>query len=434
MTYREAVARLLALRGGEMAGMRPGLAVIEALLDAVGNPESRMRLVQVGGTNGKGSASAMVAAMLRAAGIRTGLYTSPHLRSLRERIRVDGRCIAEDDVADGVDALGTLCARLDATVFEATTALALDHFARAGVEVAVLEVGLGGRLDATTVGRPQVSVLTRIDHDHQALLGDTLARIAWDKAHIIRSGVAVSARQNPEAEAPIVERAAALSVPLLLEGRELTVSVRAASLEGQRLDLVGPDWRIEDARCALLGPHQPSNALVAVAAARIAGAGEAAIRRGLAEVRWPGRFQVLPGSPTVVLDGAHNPGGARALAASLRAYFPGRPVTFVLGISGDKDQRGILSALLPLAERVVFTAADSPRAADPETLRALAEHLGPVPAGRLDVVARPVDALARARSESPSGLVCAAGSLFLLGELLADQPETLDGLCGADAG
>ncbi|HET6366880.1 MAG TPA: Mur ligase family protein [Pseudomonadales bacterium] len=433
MTYREAVARLLALRGGEMAGMRPGLAPIQALLDAVGNPESRMRLVQIGGTNGKGSASAMLAAMLHAAGLRTGLYTSPHLRSVRERIRVDGRCIAEDDLADGVDALGTLFARLDATVFEATTALALDHFARAGVEVAVLEVGLGGRLDATTVGRPHVSVLTRIDYDHQALLGDTLARIAWDKAHIIRSGVAVSARQDPEAETPIGERAAAVGVPLLLEGRELGVSVREASLDGQRLDLIGPDWRIEDARCALLGPHQPSNALVAVAAARVMGAGEAAIRRGLAEVRWPGRFQVLAGSPTVILDGAHNPGGARALAASLRAYFPGRPVAFVLGISADKDLAGILSPLLPLAERVVFTAANSPRAADPESLRELARHLGPLPGERLAVAARPADALARLRQESPDALVCAAGSLFLLGELLADRPETLDMLCGIDA-
>ena len=433
MTYREAVARLLALRGGEMAGMRPGLAPIQALLDAVGNPESRMRLVQIGGTNGKGSASAMLAAMLHAAGLRTGLYTSPHLRSVRERIRVDGRCIAEDDLADGVDALGTLFARLDATVFEATTALALDHFARAGVEVAVLEVGLGGRLDATTVGRPHVSVLTRIDYDHQALLGDTLARIAWDKAHIIRSGVAVSARQDPEAETPIGERAAAVGVPLLLEGRELGVSVREASLDGQRLDLIGPDWRIEDARCALLGPHQPSNALVAVAAARVMGAGEAAIRRGLAEVRWPGRFQVLAGSPTVILDGAHNPGGARALAASLRAYFPGRPVAFVLGISADKDLAGILSPLLPLAERVVFTAANSPRAADPESLRELARHLGPLPGERLAVAARPADALARLRQESPHALVCAAGSLFLLGELLADRPETLDMLCGIDA-
>ncbi len=347
---------------------------------------------------------------------------------------MDGRCIAEDDVADGVDALGTLFARLDASVFEATTALALDHFARAGVEVAVLEVGLGGRLDATTVGRPQVTVLTRIDYDHQALLGDTLARIAWDKAHIIRSGVAVSARQDPEAEAPIVERAAALSVPLLLEGRELGVAVREASLDGQRLDLAGPDWRIEDARCALLGPHQPSNAVVAVAAARVMGAGEGAIRRGLAEVRWPGRFQVLPGSPTVILDGAHNPGGARALAASLRAYFPGRPVTFVLGISADKDQAGILTPLLPLAERVIFTAANSPRAADPETLRELARRLGPLPVERLAVAARPADALALARRASSQGLVCAAGSLFLLGELLADHPETLDLLCGINAG
>lgn len=412
-----------------MAGMRPGLGPIQALLDSVGNPERRMRLVQIGGTNGKGSASAMVAAILRAAGIRTGLYTSPHLRSVRERIRVDGRCIAEDDVADGVDALGTLFARLDATVFEATTALAFDHFLRAGVEVAVLEVGLGGRLDATTVGHPEVSALTRIDHDHQALLGDTLGRIAWDKAHIIRSGVAVSARQDPEAEAPIVERAAALSVPLLLEGRELGVTVRDASLEGQRLDLTGPDWRIEDARCALLGSHQPSNALVAVTAARLMGAGETAIRRGLSEVRWPGRFQVLEGSPIVILDGAHNPGGARALAASLRAYFPRRPVTFVLGISTDKDHAGILSALLPLAERVIFTAADSPRAADPEMLRELARHLGPLPAERIAVAARPVDALALAKGASPAGLVCAAGSLFLLGELLADRPETLDMLC-----
>jgi len=152
MTYAEALARLLALRGGEHAGMRPGLERIETLLDALGNPEQRYTLVQVGGTNGKGSTAAMLAAILKAAGRRVGLYTSPHLVSFRERIRVDGEAIAEDDVADGFDALATLVARVDATMFEATTALALDHFAREAVEVAVLEVGLGGRLDATTVG------------------------------------------------------------------------------------------------------------------------------------------------------------------------------------------------------------------------------------------------------------------------------------------
>ncbi|HXG16219.1 MAG TPA: Mur ligase family protein, partial [Calidithermus sp.] len=219
MTYAEAVARLLALRGGELAGMRPGLERIEGLLAALGHPERAYTLVQVGGTNGKGSVAALLAGMLKAAGRRVGLYTSPHLVSFRERIRVDGEAIPEDAVADGVEALGTLIARLDATMFEATTALALDHFAREGVEVAVLEVGLGGRLDATTVGAPAVTVLTPIALDHEAVLGSTLAAIAAEKAAILRSGVAVSAAQAPEVEAVVRARAAAAGVPVLFAGR-----------------------------------------------------------------------------------------------------------------------------------------------------------------------------------------------------------------------
>ena len=197
MTYAEAVARLLALRGGEHAGMRQGLDRIEGLLDALGRPEQRYRLVQVGGTNGKGSVSAMLAAILKSAGHRVGLYTSPHLVSFRERIRVDGEPIPEDNVVDGVEAVGTLVARFDATTFEATTAIALDHFAREAVDVAVLEVGLGGRLDATTVGTPEVAVIARIDLDHQAVLGSTLEAITAEKAAIIRGGVAVCAAQDP---------------------------------------------------------------------------------------------------------------------------------------------------------------------------------------------------------------------------------------------
>src|SRR5207247_6218619 len=165
MTYREAVARILALRGGEMAGMRPGLERIEALLAAIGSPERAFRIVQVGGTNGKGSISAMLATILEAAGRRVGLYTSPHLCDFRERIRVNGTPISESDVVDGVEAIGTLVSRLDATMFEAATALGLDHFAREGVEIAVLEVGLGGRLDATTVGEPDAAGLSRSDCD-----------------------------------------------------------------------------------------------------------------------------------------------------------------------------------------------------------------------------------------------------------------------------
>src|SRR5262245_49018527 len=175
MTYREAVARLLGLRGGEMAGMRPGLARIEELLAAIGNPERSFQIVQVAGTNGKGSVSAMLAAIFEAAGRRVGLYTSPHLSDLAERIRVNGRPIPEADLVDGGEALGTLIARLDATMFEAVTALALDHFESERVDLAVLEVGMGGRLDSTTVGEPVAEIVTRIDYDHQAYLGSTLA-------------------------------------------------------------------------------------------------------------------------------------------------------------------------------------------------------------------------------------------------------------------
>ena len=276
MTYAEAVARLLALRGGEHAGMRPGLERIETLLEALGNPERRYTLVQVAGTNGKGSVAAMLAAILKADGRRVGLYTSPHLVSFRERIRVDGEAIAEDDVADGFDAIATLVARLDATMFEASTALALDHFAREAVDVAVLEVGLGGRLDATTVGTPAVTALARIDLDHQEVLGATLAVIAAEKAAIIRSGVAVSAAQAPEAAAVLIARAAAVGVPLLMEGRELSVRVRARDLDAQTIDAAGPGWRLEGLRLPLLGVYQPSNALVALAAARTLGVRDAA--------------------------------------------------------------------------------------------------------------------------------------------------------------
>ncbi len=428
MTYAEALARILALRGGERVGMRPGLERIEAMLDAIGRPEQAFTIAQVGGTNGKGSISAMLAAILQAAGRRVGLYTSPHLAHYRERIRVDGRPMSESDFVDGVDALGTLITRLDLTVFEAGTALALDHFCRERVDVAVLEVGLGGRLDATTVGKPRVVVLGPIDYDHQHELGDTLTLITTEKAAIIRSGVAFSARQDPEAEVVITRRAAEAGVPLSLEGRDLRVTPLGFTLEVQRLDLEGPDWRISDVACGLLGAYQPGNALLAAAAARELGADEGAIRAGLGRARWPGRFQIFRRDPLVILDGAHNPAGARALAASLRAYFPGRPVTFVIGVLADKDAGGILAALRPLAARVILTASANPRAAPPDALRAL------LPAGTRVATARsPQAALAMATAEDPNGIVCVAGSLSLIGDVLAAAGDGQDVLFSAGA-
>jgi dihydrofolate synthase/folylpolyglutamate synthase len=432
MTYAEAVARLLALRGGEHAGMRPGLERMRALLDALGHPEARYQLVQVGGTNGKGSVAAMLAAVLGRAGRRVGLYTSPHLVSFRERIRVDAEAIGEDAVVDGVEALGTLVARLDASVFEATTALALDHFAREAVDVAVLEVGLGGRLDATTVGRPRATILTAIDLDHQAVLGDTLRAIAEEKAAIIRSGVALSAAQAPEVADVVAGHAAGAGVPLLVAGRELHVDVRRTDLDGHRIDCRGPGWRMDDLRLALLGVFQPANALLAVAAARALDVPDGAIRDGLARARWPGRFQLVRRAPALVLDAAHNPAGARALAASLRAHFGAARVTFVLGILADKDARGILEALLPVAERLVLTRPASPRASDPEALRRL------VPGGlRVDCAPGVAEALALAQAPPRSPIVCVAGSVVLIGDALrhlgggADKPCRLEK--GADS-
>jgi dihydrofolate synthase/folylpolyglutamate synthase len=342
-----------------------------------------------------------------------GLYTSPHLVSFRERIRVNGEAIAEDAVVDGVEALGTLVARLDASVFEATTALALDHFARERVDVAVLEVGLGGRYDATTVGRPAVTVLTPIDLDHQEYLGNTLAEIAGDKAHIVRAGTAISAAQMPEAAAPIVEHAARAKVPLLVAGRDLTVALRARSLDGQTVDCAGPDFRLEGLDFRLLGTYQPGNALLAVTAAHVLGGSPRAIREGIARAQWPGRFEVRrrPGG-WLVLDGAHNPAGARALAESLTAYFGDTPMTLVLGVFRDKDAAGILAPLLGRARRVVLTAPANPRAAKPEDLRRLMPAALPV-----TVASSVADALERA-ADPAVPLVCVAGSLSLIGDAL----------------
>ena len=433
MTYAEALARLLALRGGEHAGMRPGLERIETLLDALGNPERRYTLVQVGGTNGKGSTAAMLAAVLRAAGRRVGLYSSPHLVSFRERIRVDGQAIGEDDVADGFDAVATLVARVDATMFEATTALALDHFAREAVDVAVLEVGLGGRLDATTVGAPAVSAIARIDLDHQEVLGPTLEAIAREKAAIIRSGVAVASAQAPAAAAVLHARAMERGVPLLMEERELHVRVVARDLAGQTLDLAGPGWRVDGARIRLLGTFQPSNALLAAAAAQALAVDPAAIRAGLARARWPGRFEIFwAGERHVVLDGAHNPGGARALAASLTEWFADAPVTLVFGALADKDAAAMLAALAPRAARVIVTASSSPRAAPPEALR----RLVPLPASRVETAASAVDALAVAARGPRTPVLCIAGSLSLIGDVLrhaqgGDKPCPIEN--GADS-
>ncbi|MGH7319894.1 MAG: bifunctional folylpolyglutamate synthase/dihydrofolate synthase [Candidatus Rokuibacteriota bacterium] len=422
MTAAEALAWLLRLSRFERSGMQPGLTRIHALLDTLGHPEADLRILHVGGTNGKGSVSALAEAILRAAGLRTGLYTSPHLLDVTERIRIAGVPISHEALAGYVQALQPRLEAEGSTFFEAVTAVALAAFRDAGVEAAVLEVGLGGRWDATNVGAPLASVITRIDYDHQEYLGYRLEEIAAEKAAIIKGGVALSAAQAPEAMAVVEARCRALGVPLLVEGRDLSVEVVSADLRGHRLHVAGPGRTLRHLELALLGLFQPANAVLAIGAVRAfaAAAGlavdEAAIRHGSAGVRWPGRFQVIAGAtgrPTVVLDGAHNPAGGTALAASLVHYFPGARLTLLLGISKDKDRAGILKALAPLARHIVLTASTNVRATPPAELAA---ELPPVEA-RVTLMDDPGRAL-RLLVSDDADVVCVAGSLFLVADAL----------------
>ena len=416
MNYPEA---LEALSAREPQTIRPGLDRILAILAALGNPEERFKIVHVAGTNGKGSVSAMVAAILEAAGFRVGLYTSPHLSSVRERIRVNRRPISESEFARGIERLAPLIRLHQPTYFETLTALGLDHFASQGVDWAVLEVGMGGRWDATSVGRPLVSVITPIDFDHQAYLGWRLEEIAGEKAAIIRSGVAVSATQAGAVAAVLEARARDAGVPLLTEERELHVSVRKQNLDGFRLDLRGRDWALTDCFVPLLGVFQPRNALLAVGAVgalRTQGFAlpDGAIREGLGSVRWPGRFQPLEREPWLIVDSAHNPAGARALADSLKGYFPESQPTLILGIYKDKDKGEILEILAPLATRLILTTSRNPRAASPMELGGML----PNTQAEVHVISNISDSLSFALAQGRTAVTCVAGSLSLVAEAI----------------
>jgi dihydrofolate synthase/folylpolyglutamate synthase len=365
-----------------------------ALLDLAGAPDRQLRVVLVAGTKGKGSTAAMLASILGVDNrVRVGLYTKPHLQSYRERVRVDGEAIAPDAFELAVQRMRDLVDALarqhpdagEPTTFEVTTALAVDHFARAGCTVAVVEVGLGGRLDATNALDPELSIITSISYDHTAILGTTLAAIATEKAGILRKGrPALLAEQRPAA------------------GQALRRECRAV---GAHCQVVPPfDRAVPQA-----GAHQRQNAALAVAAARtLAPFSADEIERGLTRLRWAGRFEIVD---DVVLDGAHNGASAQALARTLQAHASGRPINLVLGINRDKDARAVLRPLLPLARGVWATqAADNPRALDAASLARWCGRLG----HDALVASSPADALIAARGQ---GVVCVTGSLVLVGQM-----------------
>jgi dihydrofolate synthase / folylpolyglutamate synthase len=366
-----------------------------ALLDLAGAPDRRLRIALVAGTKGKGSTCAMLASILDAAGVRTGLYTKPHLQTYRERIRVEGQAIAPVAFARELERFRKLAVRLpqeagEPTTFEVTTAVALDYFARQRCDLAVVEVGLGGRLDATNATDPEVSVITAISYDHTAILGRTLGAIAGEKAGILRPN-----RPGLIAE----QRPAAL--------RALLTACRAA---GSRCLVVPP----LEGDVSLAGTHQRQNAALAIAAARtlVPDLTDRSVDEGLQRLRWPGRFEVVGDTPPVVLDGAHNGASAEALAETLLEFAPNRSLALVIGINRDKDARAVLRPLLRNATRVWATqTVDNPRALAAVDLGRLCRQLGANVHIQTDLTTAIREATA-----TPEALVCVTGSLMLVGQ------------------
>ncbi|MGA3234836.1 MAG: folylpolyglutamate synthase/dihydrofolate synthase family protein [Bryobacteraceae bacterium] len=418
MNYPDSVQFLYAL-GNEIKTAKLGLHRIRTLLAALGNPQDQLRFVHVAGTNGKGSTCAMIEAGLRADGRRTGLFTSPHLTEPTERIRVNGQPVSSSQFAEAFERVHSCAEKLLAegamdwhtTYFETVTAMAFLIFLDERVDMVVLEVGLGGRLDATNVVRPDLCVITQIDYDHEAFLGKSLESIAAEKAGILKTGApAVFSRQRPEAARVLDQRAAELGIPV---ARTDAWSIRDLELDprGSRFLLSGErELRI---RCPLAGEHQVENAATAAVALTRLGITDQAIENGIARTAWPGRLERVSERPEIILDGAHNPAGARALAAYIRRFYSQRRVRLIYGAMRDKAIEEIGGILFPCAQQVIVTAPRQVRAIEPETLRDIVEHADLRSAPALE------DALELVADATGEDAIFITGSLFLVAEARA---------------
>jgi len=400
---------------------------IEMLLERLGNPQETARSIHIAGTKGKGSTAAMIASVLTQAGYRAGLYTSPHLLSVMERIQVDGEPIVEDAFARLVEVMKPEVGAVNAsgalgelTTFELLTALAFAYFREREVDYQVMEVGLGGRLDATNVIKPEVCVITSISFDHTDVLGDTLAQIATEKAGIIKSGsTVVCSPQAPEAMEVIERVCRERGVKLIRVGGEVTWQRRGFSPEGQSFQLKGLAGEY-NLSLPLLGEHQLENAATAVAVVEVLEEGGAKvssenIAEGLAKVRWPGRLQILQREPWVIVDGAHNGDSARRLVRALKQYFNFGRTVLIFGASSDKNIASMVSELASFPDTVIVTHSRHPRAV--ETTRLVSEfaRAGIIPEVAENVASAVALALAKAK---PTDLVCATGSLFVVAEVM----------------
>lgn len=407
----------------ERSGMRPGLLGIERLLERGGRPDRAFPSILIAGTNGKGSTAAHLAAILRAAGKKTGLYTSPHLVRFHERIRVDGAEITDAALEAALERWWPRFEEERPSFFEAATALAFDHFARAQVDLAVVEVGLGGRLDATNILAPRASVITTISTDHAEILGPTLRRIATEKAGIIKpGGTLVLGVRRAEPRAEILEIARRQGARVLLMGREGRYGARGMTEAGTDLWIRTPSFS-GTARTPLLGFHQARNAALAALAAEVALEGDPpetvarAIGSGIAATRWPARAEILAQDPPVLVDVAHNAEGARALADTVAALFPGRKIAIVAAFSRDKAHEAILDSLARVASRITLTEFAGERA----TPAAVLARVAPVGHGLCEVVPDPSAAVRGAVewARRAGGVVVVTGSFYLMPEAMA---------------
>jgi dihydrofolate synthase/folylpolyglutamate synthase len=408
MNYSESVQYLYSL-GNEVLTAKLGLDRIGALLQSLGNPHHAGRWIHVAGTNGKGSTSAMIEAGLRASGVRTGLYISPHLVDPTERIQIAGRSVSHEQFAGAFQRVHETAGRmLDSgaldmhpTYFETVTAMAFLLFAAENVHTAVLEVGLGGRLDATNVVTPALCVITPIDFDHQMFLGDTIQQIAAEKAGILKPGVpAVFAEQRPDAERVLRECARG---PCTFS-REWAVTDLAMDARGSRFRLHGPGGSM-DIACPLAGEHQVENARVAGIALTERGVSP----EGIAATHWPGRLEHVSEQPEILIDGAHNPAGVRALVAYIRRFYSGRRIWIVYGALRDKAVAEMASMLFPLADRLILTAPANVRAMPPED----------IPATGGQITHSIGEAIELLDDAAPGEAVFITGSLYLAGEARA---------------
>jgi dihydrofolate synthase/folylpolyglutamate synthase len=431
MDYRQAIAYIIERSGYDRGFVANpfdaetvGLRRTAWLLEALGNPQAQRPAVHIAGTKGKGSTAAFITSILRASGRSVGLYTSPHLHTFRERIQLNGAPIAEQLFADLTAEIAPLNARLaeekpewgEATAFEISTVLAFLAFARAPVDLMVIEVGLGGRLDATNVLDPHVSVITSISLDHTRILGDTLEEIASEKGGIIKPRrPVVIAPQRDEARDTLLSIAAERGCEVLLAGRDWQTSGDASSFVAE-----GPWGRYDDLQSALVGRHQVENAGTALATCWLLDRDglalpEATIREGLRTVNWPGRFEIVQSEPLVIVDGAHNVDSAERLAATLDERYPDRPLTLILGIAQDKDVEQMVRILARRASLLIATASHHPRATAAGRIVAAAEALEP-PVPHIATAAGVAQALDLAQSSAPESLICATGSLYVVAE------------------